>query len=246
MKGDKIFGFYIKGLGELLLSKYSEELANLQYQNGRANLDLPLQKFIKNVIIQNKYYKVDGYDDWKVINIYTENEYTDNIKNQVENYNNPDMIFEVHLGGDKKYEKLELKTSKDICIKGSSLSNIDNYEQTIFIYRGKDGIDIATGEYYKAITDMVPRITDRQPRLYLSFSKLKKAMNEDIEIPVNNNYIYDAIADKTINELIKTPVGEYDWYSKYNAQLLCKFLNLYENLDEKAKLDVKKKLYLNI
>lgn len=89
-------------------------------------------------------------------------------------YTNPDLYIEV-LGSNNilQYISLELKSTKQDKIPGSSAQQANPYEWTLFVKHSvNNGMELMSGLYANTVTGKLP-FPDRSPRPQVSFSQLK-------------------------------------------------------------------------
>jgi hypothetical protein len=95
-------------------------------------------------------------------------------------YTNPDLYLELKLGDEISYESIELKSTKNDSIPGSSIQQIVPEEWVIFIKHSGKSISISTGQYIHAINSKI-QFPDRSPRPQVSF-KAMSTWNKDKRI----------------------------------------------------------------
>ena len=86
-------------------------------------------------------------------------------------YTNPDLYLELKLGDEISYESIELKSTKNDSIPGSSIQQIVPEEWVIFIKHSGKSISISTGQYIHAINSKM-QFPDRSPRPQVSFKAM--------------------------------------------------------------------------
>ena len=130
---------------EQLLNTKKRELKEISFQSDEANTDRPLKEFLKK-LIENEFSKIP--EDTKISNLIFNDiigfnieelkkiqitrvllpeQITDDIKKSIcvmKNavYTNPDMCLEILVDGEICYETIELKSTKQDSIPGSSIS----------------------------------------------------------------------------------------------------------------------------
>lgn len=86
-------------------------------------------------------------------------------------YTNPDLLLKIEDGENIYFESLELKSTKNNNIPGSSVQQVSPLEWVIFIKRGEKKIEVSTGHYINSITEKLP-FPDRSPRPQVGFNTL--------------------------------------------------------------------------
>lgn len=174
---------------------FKKELSSVNFYSDEANTDKELKLVVKNYLLNKLYFSFD--DDFNVEFFIDNYEYKtkfSNIKNfSINNvflpeellpehkewikknkngqYVNPDLLVEISNGKHISYITLELKSTKNDKIPGSSIQQVDPYEWTLFVKHNKNGIVISTGLYANSITHKIP-FPDRSPRPEISFTHL--------------------------------------------------------------------------
>jgi len=174
-------------------------------------------------------------------------------------YTNPDICLEIHLNGKLYYEPIELKTTKTDSIPGSSIQQVSPDKWVIFIKFSKDSVDIATGRYINAINSKM-QFPDRSPRPQVSFSearkwnvtnRLKNGNILEFKRDDDNLLKYELLSDwqgvlskRWVDILInaKTTKANEPWFNNALRKFILDFLDAYETLDDKDKMDLKDKI----
>lgn len=190
---------------ELLLNSRNEELLYISFQSDEANTDRPLKEYLRG-IIENKcncinelasisFVDIQGEDSKfmrytitdELRNIFIQRvllpeDITSNIryilqsrKNAV--FTNPDICLEINVNGQIAYETVELKSTKNDSIPGSSVQQVSPEEWAIFIKHTQNSVSVTTGQYLYAINSKM-QFPDRSPRPQVSFSELQNWNNQ--------------------------------------------------------------------
>jgi hypothetical protein len=174
-------------------------------------------------------------------------------------YTNPDLYLEIRNGNDSFFESVELKSTKDNNIPGSSVQQVSPFEWVVFVKRDKDSVSVTTGFYINSITEKLP-FPDRSPRPQIGFKtlvewneKYRKESNKVLSIEnvteINRDKIklltdwQDYLATEWL-EIIKseTTKNNEKWFNNALRKFAVKFLDYTENLTEVEKQKLKDNL----
>lgn len=182
---------------ELSLNDSKTSLLDVSFQSDEANTDRPLKVFIKE-FIENSFNKLPQSKLETQLNLnlssYKENfhyKYFSNIsitkvflpdelsiehkeqiaENKSSVYTNPDLFFKISDGTNTTYRSIELKSTKNNAIPGSSIQQIDADEWVIFVKHNKNSIELTTGQYIHSINSKL-QFPDRSPRPQVAFNEL--------------------------------------------------------------------------
>ncbi len=202
---------------EILLKQQKEEIAKIKFQSEEANTDEFFKIFIKKLIKKHKNIKkssiskilitknkrnftikTDLFNEFTIKNVYLPNDLTPKLKKEISSinnsvYTNPDLLLKISGYNETLYESIELKSTKNNTIPGSSVQQVNPYEWVIFLRRQNN--EIITGQYINSITEKLP-FPDRSPRPMISFktlaewNKLNRVSKED-NLVLNTNSISD-------------------------------------------------------
>lgn len=259
---------------ELFLKKHSDKIKNISFQSDEANTDRQLKEFLK-IIIENDFNKIPTSSYINIINIEAENSFTKSSdifkkiyikkvflpeeisedikeilrkdKNSI--YTNPDLCFKIIYGTEIYYKTIELKSTKNNSIPGSSIQQINPTEWVIFIKHSNSNIEIATGQYINAINSKM-EFPDRSPRPQVSFKELKDwntnnrvfndntlTYHDDINHIMKNELIYDwqkVLVDRWIDVLFdfQQPRNNDPWFNNTLRKFILAFTYKYDNLSK--------------
>lgn len=174
-------------------------------------------------------------------------------------YTNPDLYLEITDGINIYFESVELKSTKDNNIPGSSVQQVSPFEWVIFVKRDNEKVLVTTGFYINSITEKLP-FPDRSPRPQIGFKtlldwnkKYRKVENEVLTIEniteINNDKIkllidwQDYLASEWL-EIIKSEQGRNSekWFNNAIRKFALKFLEYSETLTESQKENLKNTL----
>lgn len=260
---------------EKFLSTKKKELSSVSFQSDEANTDRPLKEFLKKTI-ENEFQKViqngqnlqlesspeninipfSMFSDFKVEKIILPEALTDEIKKKLSFekqsvYTNPDLCFKISNGVDITYRSVELKSTKNDSIPGSSIQQVTPHEWVIFIKHNTYSVDIVTGQYINAINSKM-QFPDRSPRPQVAFNELTN-WNITHRSFSSNNLQYASDSEKELKfDLIndwqtylskrwidvlftfQTKNNE-PWFNNNLRKFIIEFLNIYDTLDEEKK-----------
>lgn len=217
---------------ELHLQSHINDLTKISFQSDEANTDRPLKEYLKTIIetecksinelskiktVQyleetNSCYEItDDIRNIFVNRVLLPEEITDEIKDILKSkksatFTNPDLCLELNINGELIYETIELKSTKNDSIPGSSVQQISPYEWVIFIKHNKNGIDITTGRYINSVNSRL-QFPDRSPRPQVSFSELKNWNRENRDI-CSDSIQFKSSKDEKVKKKLLT-----DWQS---------------------------------
>lgn len=211
MNDDKLFEAYMRTyLYELetKLNKNPQILATVKFQQDEANTDKEIKEVLKTFIL-NYCTKITIIENVEIDEIrYKINKDCFSIKealipgldydlnndiihrivastNSV--FVNPDLVLKCIFFGKEVYQKIELKSTKNNNIPGSSVQQVLPDEWVIFIQHKDDGIiKTITGKYKNSISGTM-QFPDRSPRPQVSYNELNKWLHE-----------YRVVTDKTL------------------------------------------------
>lgn len=197
--GDNLVLFMNAFMYELeeLLNQNLNYFDDVKFQFDEANTDQQIKIKIKEFILNNfKSIKsvteirennkgtFISRDDYIISNIKVPGELNDDDRKFIRNsrnavYTNPDLLFFVS-DGDKEYRiSVEVKSTKNDKIPGSSIQQIDVNDWVIFLkHNDKHIIEFVTGKYIDSISGTM-QFPDRSPRPQVSYNILKKWNKEN-------------------------------------------------------------------
>lgn len=265
------------------LNNSYNELSKVKFQSEEANTDEHLKKYfqkyildnndisktkLKSVLIKNDT-KTNTIDiskliTYKIMNVFLPEELSKEQKEDITRskksvYTNPDLYLEISNGKNSCFEPLELKSTKNNNIPGSSVQQVLPFEWVIFVKRNKDSVTISTGYYINSITEKLP-FPDRSPRPQIGFKTLTNWNKENRTIAENTLVIQntDKLNDEKIKHLtdwqdylasewlniIKTNEAKNNekWFNNALRKFAVKFLEYSEKLSESERKALKKKL----
>lgn len=267
---------YMYELEQLLYTK-KEELKRISFQSDEANTDRPLKEFLKHVI-QNECRQIPSNTEItkvildetigvdieelkkiKILRVLLPEEITEKIKtvisaNKNAVYTNPDMCLEILIDGEIIYETIELKSTKQDSIPGSSIQQVLPHEWVIFIKHSTNQIEVATGQYINAINSKM-QFPDRSPRPQVSFKEIQ-SWNQVHRVLKYTQLMYKKDEEESIKyHLITDWQGELvnrwmdmlfystsvktnePWFNNNMRKFIVAFLEKYEKLDDIEKIE---------
>lgn len=265
---------YMYELEQFLCTKKAE-LKEVSFQSDEANTDRPLKEFLRTVI-ENEFTRIpsdtqitdvvfndvagvdiDELKKVQVLRVLLPEQITDEIKAIVSAtknavYTNPDMCLEILMDGQKYYETIELKSTKQDSIPGSSIQQVLPDEWVIFIKHSTAKIEIVTGQYIHAINSKM-QFPDRSPRPQVSFKEMqswnqanrivqyaKLMYKKDNEESVKYDLINDwqgVLSDRWIDMLFNATSTRNNepWFNNNMRKFIVAFLDRYEKLSDVEK-----------
>ena len=208
---------------EKKLNQSDNKINEIKFQSEEANTDEFLKIFfkefislnnninetnIKNLVVKidNNNYEISTKDviNYRIVEALLPTELTESQKknildNKKSVYTNPDLYLKIFDGKDYLYESVELKSTKNNNIPGSSVQQVSPYEWVIFIKRGVNSVKVTTGYYLNSITNKLP-FPDRSPRPQIGFntlenwnSKYRKENNQNLIIKTESEINFEKI-----------------------------------------------------
>jgi hypothetical protein len=257
-------------------------LETIKFQSEEANTDEFLKKFFKEFIVKNNSIKKTKFEKlsikidaetyifetkdllrYEVVNVFLPEQLTETQKKKIteakKSVYNPDLYLEITDGREVFYESVELKSTKDNNIPGSSVQQVSPFEWVIFIKRDNDTVSVTTGFYINSITEKLP-FPDRSPRPQIGFKTLvewnKKYRKESDKIlsienitEINKDKIklltdwQDYLATEWL-EIIKSKTSKNNekWFNNALRKFVVKFLDYSDSLTKVEKEKLKKNL----
>lgn len=261
------------------LTKHKDDLIEVSFQSDEANTDRPLKEYLKkhieesfpsipeNTEIASLCFEGTTFTDIQAIKRIRINrvllpedisvELKETIKASKSSvYTNPDLYLELILDDECFYESIELKSTKNDSIPGSSIQQIVPEEWVVFIKHSGKNISISTGQYIHAINSKI-QFPDRSPRPQVSFKAIS-TWNKDNRILNSNTlcYVKDD-DDKNKRELIAdwqnvlsqrwidilfnatSTKAKEPWFNNNMRKFILSFLTKYESLSDDEKKEFK-------
>lgn len=225
---------------------------------------LPKNRIVNSLNIDSHIYLVDPYLGYKIRRVLLPEDISDNIKQKIKEsknsiYTNPDICLEIESDDCIFYETIELKSTKADSIPGSSIQQIVPTEWVIFIKHSPNNIDITTGQYINSVNSKM-QFPDRSPRPQVSFKALNDWNNSYRNIK-DNSLIYktdesknnkldlikdwqSVLAKRWISILFdaKKVKKSEPWFNNNMRKFIIDFLEIYEKLTDKEKIDFKNRI----
>lgn len=228
----------------------------LKYNNNI--IDTKLNHLIINLDDEKYIIDVKGLLKYKIDDVLLpenldENQKKELAKNKRSVYTNPDLYLKITDGTKYFFESVELKSTKNNKIPGSSVQQVAPFEWVIFIKRDRESVKVTTGFYINSITDKLP-FPDRSPRPQIGFktlvdwnSKNRKVQETKLEIYTNsksNNAKIelledwqDYLANEWLETILKTEKKKTEkWFNNAIRKFAVKLIEHYDKLNSKEKL----------
>lgn len=277
----KFMCIYMYKLEEDLMN-HKDELIKVSFQSDEANTDRPLKEYLKQHIeksfssipedtdITSLCFEGDTFTDLQAIKqirvnrVLLPEDISDELKETIKAskssvYTNPDLYLELKLDNELSYESIELKSTKNDSIPGSSIQQIVPEEWVIFIKHTGKNISITTGQYIHAINYKM-QFPDRSPRPQVSF-KAMSGWNKDNRIVKSNALCYekddddnnkralisdwqDVLSKRWIDVLFNATSTKANepWFNNNMRKFILSFLAKYENLTDAEKKEFKERV----
>ena len=259
---------------EKFLIKNKSKIKNVSFQSDEANTDRQLKEFLKE-IIENNFNKIPNNSRIDVVDIENKGSFNNDIikkiyidevllpeeitldikeilqkdKNSV--YTNPDLCFKIISNNKIFYKTIELKSTKNNSIPGSSIQQINPAEWVIFIKHTNSDIEITTGQYINAINSKM-EFPDRSPRPQVSFKELQNWNNSnrvlnDTILTYHSDSKKQLVKSKLINDWQKVLVDKWidvlfdfsksnrsnePWFNNTLRKFVIEFTNKYDKLSK--------------
>lgn len=264
------------------LTKHKDDLIEVSFQSDEANTDRPLKEYLKKHIeesfssipedtdITSLCFEGTTYTDMQAIKkiqvnrVLLPEDISDELKEIIKAskssvYTNPDLYLELKLDNEISYESIELKSTKNDSIPGSSIQQIIPEEWVIFIKHSGKSICISTGQYIHAINSKM-QFPDRSPRPQVSF-KAMSTWNKDKRIVKSNSLCYekddddnnkralisdwqDVLSQRWIDVLFNATSTKANepWFNNNMRKFILSFLTKYEKLTDAEKIEFKERV----
>lgn len=265
------------------LNNTKNGLETIKFQSEEANTDEFLKRYfqdfltkhnnVKDIKLKKIAVKIDSEEHiidieklklYRISNVLLPEHLTNEQKKEITAskksvYTSPDLYLEITDGTNIYFESVELKSTKDNNIPGSSVQQVSPFEWVIFVKRDNEKVLVTTGFYINSITEKLP-FPDRSPRPQIGFKtlsdwnkKYRKVENEVLTIEniteINNDKIklltdwQDYLASEWL-EIIKSEQGRNNekWFNNAIRKFALKFLEFSETLTESEKENLKTNL----
>ncbi|WP_134393501.1 hypothetical protein [Flavobacterium psychrophilum] len=265
------------------LNNTKNGLETIKFQSEEANTDEFFKRYfqdflskhndVKDVKIKQLAVKIDSEESiidieklnsYKITNVLLPEHLTDEQKKEITKakksvYTNPDLYLEITDGTNIYFESVELKSTKDNNIPGSSVQQVSPFEWVIFVKRDSEKVLVTTGFYINSITEKLP-FPDRSPRPQIGFKtlldwnkKYRKVENDlltiESSVEINNDKIklltdwQDYLASEWL-EIIKSEESRNNekWFNNAIRKFALKFLEYSEKLTKSEKEKLKNNL----
>lgn len=222
-------------------------------------------KKIKKVIIDNKEYDLDIH----AFSVFARipDDYTEDDKELVKEeksavYVNPDMILKCKIHDIETKQYLELKSTKDDKIPGSSVQQVVPDEWVLFIKHSKGKIESVSGQYKNSISGTM-QFPDRSPRPQVSYNELKQWLQEyRVETESTLEFRHDknnegkeklltdwqgVLSDRWLNVLKSDKKKKNEpWFNNNLRKFVISLLEYYDSMSSNEKESFKGKIKNNI
>lgn len=266
---------YLRGLEQN--TELLKTLASIDYQQDEANTDKPAKIVIRDfmnahpqlgamdfsevtIVQDTENYRISLTDlqQVRIEKAYIPEELSQDIKHAIKqakngaNYTNPDIYVDLIYQGNKYSISIEVKSTKDNKIPGSSVQQIDPFEWVIFIKRKNATIELTTGMYLNSITNRLP-FPDRSPRPEVAFNTLKQWNDSNIHQQDNQLILqYDPLDIEQKSQILldwkqklvtdwleivqKQPLSSRKWFDDTLILFAKQLLDYYDDLEPNQKM----------
>jgi hypothetical protein len=273
---DSFLSVYFYSLEENLNNK-ENQLEKIKFQSEESNTDEYLKKYFQSYLLNNNNIsdsniesivfekeqftiKLEEIKKFKIQSVYLPNQLTEEqrkyiFKDKKSIYTNPDLYLEISDGRNLYFKSLELKSTKNNFIPGSSVQQVSPYEWVIFVKRGGEKVLVSTGYYINSITEKLP-FPDRSPRPQIGFNtmsdwnkKYRKSKDRTLTIKntsqINENKIkllddwQDYLASEWMEIIKESALNKNEkWFNNALRKFAVKFLEYTNDLEinEREKL----------
>jgi hypothetical protein len=223
-----------------------------------------LKKISVKIDLEEHTIEVENLKSYKITNVLLPEHLSTGQKKSITEskksvYTSPDLYLEITDGTNIYFESVELKSTKDNNIPGSSVQQVSPFEWVIFVKRDNEKVLVTTGFYINSITEKLP-FPDRSPRPQIGFKtlldwnkKYRKVENEILTIEniteINNDKIklltdwQDFLASEWL-EIIKSEESRNSekWFNNAIRKFALKFLDYTNTLTDSEKEKLKSNL----
>lgn len=223
--------------------------------------DVKIKKLVIKIDFEEYIIDIDKLQSYRITNVLLPEQLNAQQKKEITAskksvYTSPDLYLEITDGTTIYFQSVELKSTKDNNIPGSSIQQVLPFEWVIFVKRNSEKVLVTTGFYINSITEKLP-FPDRSPRPQIGFktladwnNKYRKVENETLKIEnfteINNDKIklltdwQDYLASEWL-EIIKSEKSKNKekWFNNTIRKFALKFLEYSHALTEKEKENLK-------
>jgi hypothetical protein len=257
-------------------------LDEVKFQSEEANTDEFLKLFMKSFILKNNsittnikslQININGINEsvdvkelkrYRIEEVLIPSELSKTQKEELSKkktsvYTNPDLLLKITNGIDEFFESVELKSTKDNNIPGSSIQQVSPLEWVIFVKRNDKDTEVSIGHYINCITEKLP-FPDRSPRPQIGYKTLKEWNSrnrvnklDSLEITINGEETetkkqilldwQDYLASEWL-EIIKrkTTKNSEKWFNNALRKYTIKLLEYTSTINDKEKEELTNKL----
>jgi hypothetical protein len=224
--------------------------------------EVKLKKLSVKIDLEEHIIDIESLKSYKISNVLLPEQLNTEQKRFITEskksvYTSPDLYLEITNGINIYFESVELKSTKDNNIPGSSVQQVSPFEWVIFVKRDNEKVLVTTGFYINSITEKLP-FPDRSPRPQIGFKtlldwnkKYRKVENDVLTIEniteINNDKIklltdwQDFLATEWL-EIVKLEESRNSekWFNNAIRKFALKFLDYTDTLTnaDKEKLKI--------
>lgn len=220
-------------------------------------LDTQLSKLVVNIDDEKHSIDIEKLKKYKIEDVLLPENLNEEQKKEITEskrsvYTSPDLYLKITDGIKYFFESVELKSTKNNKIPGSSVQQVSPFEWVIFIKREKENINVTTGFYINSITDKLP-FPDRSPRPQIGFKTLvdwnkKHRIIEDSVIEISSitesnkakiellEDWQDYLATEWLEIILKKEKRKTEkWFNNAIRKFAVKLIEHYDKIDSKEK-----------
>lgn len=262
------------------LNKNLKYFDDVKFQFDEANTDQQIKIRIKNFILEN-FTKIENVTEilengqstdittysFRIVNVKTPSDLNEDDRNFIKStrnavYTNPDLLFFVDTGESIIRIPVEVKSTKNDKIPGSSIQQVVPDDWVIFIkHDEKNILEFTTGKYVESISGTM-QFPDRSPRPQVSFNNLKNWNNnfrkfnngqleflEDENLPTKFQILNDwqmSLAIRWMNVLKSKKKAKEPWFNNTIRKFSALLLNYYDSISVEQQSSFKNNIVENI
>ncbi len=220
-------------------------------------LDTQLSKLVVNIDDEKHSIDIEKLKKYKIEDVLLPENLSEEQKKDITEskrsvYTSPDLYLKITDGIKYFFESVELKSTKNNKIPGSSVQQVSPFEWVIFIKREKENINVTTGFYINSITDKLP-FPDRSPRPQIGFKTLvdwnkKHRKIEDSVIEISSitesnkakiellEDWQDYLATEWLEIILKKEKRKTEkWFNNAIRKFAVKLIEHYDKIDSKER-----------
>lgn len=255
---------------ETFLLDNLDEIKELKFQSDEANTDRPLKEYLKfkiesqfntipknsKIFLEEMDFPLEKLKEIYISSVLLQEDISSDIKELLQsedkNFTKPDICLVLNIDDKIFYKTIEVKSTKNDKIPGSSVRQVNPEEWVIFV-KHSSKCDIVTGKYVNSLSSKI-QFPDRSPRPEISFKLLKEWNTSYRNLDSDNKLIYSEdsqietrlslltdwqyfLSEKWMEILFKntTIKSKEPWFNTNLRKFILLFIEKYDTLSEKEK-----------